>query len=197
MNEALLQIHSRLNKLSPISLEEFHLIVPIVKIVELNTHEFFIKPGESSQKLAITLQGLLKTYYVMENGKEHISHFAPEGSFLGVYTDMLKKIPSTGYIEALEPSVLIVMNYDELMNATKNSLPWAHLLRAVAEDRYIYRSEKDKNMNLKSAQEKVEYFNETHPTLINRLPQNQIALYLNITPATLSRLKNSSGNYRK
>ncbi|NOT78875.1 MAG: Crp/Fnr family transcriptional regulator [Bacteriovoracaceae bacterium] len=191
------KIHARLSKISTISLEEFSIVGPIIKFVELGAGDFFIQPGESSQRMAITLSGLLKTYYLLENGKEHISHFAQEGSFLGVYTDMLKKVPSSGSIEAIEPSTLLVMNYEEMLEVTKKSLAWAHLLRRVAEQRYIYRSDKDRNINMKSAQEKFEYFCETHPNLINRLPQNQIALYLNITPATLSRLKNSSGNYKK
>jgi len=197
INKAIEKIHERLSKLSNISLAEFSIVAPIVKVVELAQGDRFILPGESSQKMAITLKGLLKTYYLLESGKEHISHFAQEGSFVGVYTDMLKKVPSTGTIEALEPSILLVMNYDEMLEVTKNSLAWAHLLRTVAEDRYIYRSDKDRNINMKSAQERFEYFSETHPNLVNRIPQNQIALYLNITPATLSRLKNSSGNYKK
>ncbi len=197
IDEAIQKIHARLSKLSGISLAEFSIVAPVVKMIELGVGEHFILPGESSQKMAITLKGLLKTYYILENGKEHISHFAQEGSFVGVYTDMLKKVPSTGTIEAIEPSILLVFNNEEMMEITKNSLAWAHLLRCVAEDRYIYRSDKDRNINMKSAQEKFEYFSETHPNLVNRLPQNQIALYLNITPATLSRLKNNSGNYKK
>lgn len=197
VEECLYQIHQKLSKTSSISFEDLLMTRSIVRIEKLASGDSFMRPGESSQKVAIILKGLAKTYYVTENGKEYITHFADEGSFLGVYTDMLKNTPSTGYIQTLEPCTLVVMNYQELLNVTKENISWAHMLRQIAESRYIYRSEKDRNITLKTAQERYEYFIKTHSSLVDRLPQHQIALYLNLTAATLSRLKNQSGNYKK
>lgn len=197
LHDSFSKIHQILEMKSGISLSELLLIAPIVKIEELAPGDFFLRAGESSQKVAFTLKGLAKTFYILDNSKELISDFGNEGSFLGVYTDMLKNVPSTGYIQAIEACTLLVMNYQEMLAITKDSLAWANLRCAMAEERYIRRSEKDRNITLKTAQEKYEYFNETHPELVDRLPQNQIALYLNINAATLSRLKNSSGNYKK
>ena len=97
----------------------------------------------------------------------------------------------------MEPCTLLTMNYQEMLDVTKDKIAWAHLLRTFAEQRYVYRSEKHRNITLKTAQEKYEYFKSNNPLLIDRLPQNQISLYLNIAPATLSRLKNNSGKYKK
>lgn len=194
--DAIKKFHSSLSRFSAISLEELLIAKDIVSIEYLKQGEYFITPGMNSQKVGIIINGLCKTYYILENGKEHITHFGAEGAFVGTYTDMLKKVPTTGYIETLEPSTILVMNYDELLEVTKNSLAWAHLLRKVAEDRYIYRSDKDRQISIKSAKEKYEYFLEAHPDLENRLHQNQIALYLNLTAATLSRLKNQTGKYK-
>jgi CRP-like cAMP-binding protein len=193
---AITNIHQRLHQLYPITLDEVLLIAPIVEIVFLKSGENFISPGQSSQKIGMMIKGLAKTYYISENGKEHISQFGAEGTFLGVYTDMLKNISSTGYIETLEDSIIIEMDYQKFSNAINKSLSWAHIMRLVTEQRYIYRSDKDRNINLKSASERYEYFLTIHHDLEHRLQQNQIALYLNITPATLSRLKNKSGKYK-
>jgi CRP-like cAMP-binding protein len=190
------KIHQKLAKFSNIKIEELLIIQNIISLEEIKEGEFFLRPGDSAQKIGIITKGLTKAYYLMENGKEHISHFGSEGSFVGAYTDMLKDIPSTGYVQALETTTMVVMDYKELLNVTKNSLAWAHLLRVVAEDRYIYRSDKDRNITLRTAKEKYQYFLEKHPELENRLHQNQIALYLNINAATLSRLKNGSGKYK-
>ena len=194
--DAALKIHEKLKKFSNITFEELLLVKDIMNIVFLKEGEMFLSPGESSQKIGTLIKGLAKSYYLLENGKEHISHFGAEGAFLGAYTDMLKKIPSTGYIQCLEPCMILVMDYQDLLDVTKNSLSWAHLLRKIAEDRYIYRSDKDRNITMKTAAEKYQYFIETHPDLENRLHQNQIALYLNLNAATLSRLKNRSGKYK-
>lgn len=191
------RIHNKLSKTSPITFDDFLIIRSIVHIQDLAAGESFLRPGDSSQKVAIILKGLAKTYYITESGKEYVSHFGAEGSFLGVYTDMIKNTPSTGYVEAIEPCTLLVMNYQDLLETTKASLPWAHLLRKIAESRYVHRSEKDRNITLKTAKERYEYFIITHPDLVDRLPQHQIALYLNLTAATLSRLKNQSGNYKR
>lgn len=96
----------------------------------------------------------------------------------------------------LEDTTLIVMDYDQLLKATNKSLAWAHLLRVIAEEKYVYRSDKDRNITMRSAKERYHYFLELHPGLEDRIPQNQIAIYLNLTAATLSRLRNGSGKYK-
>ncbi|WP_052315345.1 Crp/Fnr family transcriptional regulator [Emticicia oligotrophica] len=40
-----------------------------------------------------------------------------------------------------------------------------------------------------SSEEKLTWFEETFPTLTNRIPQKYIASYLNIRPETLSRVR--------
>lgn len=197
--DAIRAVHKMLSSIPDIeiSLDDLNIIAPIIKIEKYAKGDFFIRPGESSQKVALALSGLVKTYYILEDGKEHITQFGAEGSFIGVYTDMLKKIPSTGHIEMLEPCTFIVMDYQELLASTKNSLQWAHLLRIIAQSRYIDRSETHRYLTTQNANDRYEFFLENYPDLANRIPQNQIALYLNITPATLSRLKNGSGNYKK
>lgn len=195
--EAVNAIHGKISKLSPIALEELYIIRNIIKIVKYAEGDNFLTPGTSSQKIAFSLSGLAKTFYITEDGKEYITHFAAEGNFVGAYTDMLKNIPSTGYIQAIEPCVFLEMDYQELLMTTKESLAWAHLLRTIAQGRYIYLSDNIRNINRQSANERYQYFVETYPDLVTRLPQNQIALFLSVTPATLSRLKNGSGKYKK
>lgn len=194
--DAIKKFHDNLKRFSDMSFEELLLAKDVVSLEYLKAGDSFITPGMNAQKVGIIVSGLCKTYYIMENGKEHISHFAAEGSFIGAYTDMLKRQPASGYVEALEPCTILVMNYDELLACTKNSISWAHLLRKVTEDRYVYRSDKDRQITLKTAIEKYQYFIETHSNLEARLHQNQIALYLNLAPATLSRLKNQTGKYK-
>lgn len=194
--DAIKKFHEKLSRFSDMSLDELMYAGDVVSLEYLKAGETFISPGMNAQKVGIIVKGLCKTYYILENGKEHISHFGAEGSFIGAYTDMLKRQPASGFVEALEPCTILVMNYDELLTATRKSIAWAHLLRKVAEDRYIYRSDKDRQISLKTAKEKYQYFLEAHPYLESRIHQNQIALYLNLTPATLSRLKNQSGKYK-
>ncbi len=193
---AIKKFHEKIDRFSNISFEELLIAKDAVSLEYLKAGTDFISPGMNAQKVGIIVSGLCKTYYLMENGKEHISHFAAEGSFIGAYTDMLKKQLATGYVQAIEESTILTMNYDELLETTKNSLPWAHLLRKISDDRYIYRSDKDRQISIKNANERYQYFLSTHGHLEDRLPQNQIALYLNLAPATLSRLKNQSGKYR-
>ncbi len=201
MNDAILEaankIIARFPDVPNLKVEELLVIEPIVKIIEVKANDFFIKPGDDSLKVGIPLNGLTKTFYILDNDKEHISHFGLPGSFIGVYTDLLSHRPSSGFVQALEDTLILTMRYDELLKVTEKSLAWAHLLRKVAESRFLEKSEKDRFINLKSANERYEYFLENYPTLSERIPQNQIALFLNITPATLSRLKNKSGNYKK
>lgn len=196
LSSALARFHKYLLTYSDISLEEINLIKPIVEITSYLPGDYFIRPGESSQKVGFTLSGLTKAFFLSEEGEEIIIAFSEEGDVNGLYADILYGIPSTGFIQAIEETHILTTNYKLLMEATKNCLAWMHLHLAISQHLYRYMSDTQKNIDLKSAIERYSYFQKSYPQLIDRLPQNQIAKHLRIDSTTLSRIKNRTGKYK-
>lgn len=193
----LMSLHKQFNALSPISIDDLLIIKNIVKLEKYPRGTFFLKPGDSPDKVGFTLSGLTKTYFLSESGEEMISGFGVEGNITGLYGNLLKKEKSTYFIQMLEDTTLLVTHHSRLVDSTKHSHSWTRLHLAISQHLYIYLSDVRQNIDLKDATERYNYFIKNFPNLIDRVPQNQFAKYLRINEATLSRIKNQSGKYKR
>jgi len=196
-SDILHSIHTKLNLIAPIPFDQFLEIKNFSKLVKFYPGELFIKPGSPSNKIAFVLEGLLKTYYLNKNGKEYITHLASEGSFVGNYTDLLSNNETTGFVEAITECWVYYTDYSQIVSLAKKHHSWSFLLWKITEKQYLEQSFYERYIMRKTAVEKLNYFKNQFPKLFEQFPLNQIALYLDITPATLSRLKNNSGRYKE
>lgn len=178
-----------LNKISFIPVEEVKKIDAYTSEIHLKKGEVFIGPGDYTRRIAYVKSGLLKSYYCTQDGKEYIANFQKEGDFVAPYFEIQNNLPSKRYIQALEPTVILCIDYDDLQRLNATSVYWADLGRKVIEKKLAEKENKERDLMLKTAEERYYKFMSEKRELFNRLPQNQIALYLGINPSTLSRLK--------
>ncbi|MEO1449441.1 MAG: Crp/Fnr family transcriptional regulator [Bacteroidota bacterium] len=136
------------------------------------------RADELDTKTYYVLQGLMRSYVIDKNGREHIFMFGPEG---WVISDKCPPDqPCQLFIEALEDSVLLVR--EKTFDSIKmNPEPLArHIL--VLQERIIM-------LMSKLAIERYEHFEQTYPNILQRVPQRMIASYLGITPEALSKIR--------
>lgn len=121
--------------------------------------------------------GLLRSYSIDENGKEHIFMFAPEKWLIG--DGVPKDEPCQLFIDAIEDSVVVPIERDSPVLFDSKKL--------------IKRIEVLQNRIIKlmsaSAIRRYEDFIETYPDIVQRVSQKMIASYLGITPEALSTVK--------
>lgn len=152
-----------------------------------------VKKGEELQRAGAcpthffhVVSGLLRAYFVDDSGKEHTYMFAPEGWILG-------DLEATGFsqstslvIEALEPSVVDVLPIAENIDHPDFD-PLSEFKRMQRRAGVLQR--RVMMMMSSSALERYEFFLETYPELIHRVPQKLIASYVGITPQALSMIR--------
>ncbi|MCK5073634.1 MAG: Crp/Fnr family transcriptional regulator [Bacteriovoracaceae bacterium] len=178
-----------LNRISFIPHEEVRKIAPMTTRRKLQKGELFLSPGDSGRTIAFVSRGLLKNFYSTSDGREYISSFQKEGDFAAAYFEILHCIPSRRYIQALEDTEILVIDYDNFSRINAGSIYWADLIRKVIEGKFAEKENKERDLMLSSAEERYHKFKSEHANLAVRIPQNQIALYLGINPSTLSRIK--------
>ncbi|MEQ9164831.1 MAG: Crp/Fnr family transcriptional regulator [Fulvivirga sp.] len=154
-----------------------------------------LKKGEVLQRAAAlkapavyVKKGLLRSYIVDTNGKEHIYMFASEGWIIGDIEAMEYDQPAQLYIDCLEDSEVILFNNKSLFSA---DLPKEQLEENVQLlTRRIGRLQRRVLMLMGTpATSRYKYFLEIYPELPNRIPQKMIASYLGIMPQTLSTIR--------
>jgi CRP-like cAMP-binding protein len=181
-------LQAYLNKISPLTKEDWNLTFQSFKEEKYKKGDYFIKEGGYSNKVSFVSKGLFKLYYLAE-GQEKIMLFFAEGQFLTDYFGYLTQTPSIRPIEALEDSVVYTITRDKLNQLIKTSQTWSNIARIMAERAYILAVQRANRLLHDDFDTRFITFMTEYPSLLLRVPQYMIASYLDMTPETLSRVK--------
>jgi len=151
-----------------------------MKKISVKKGEILQRKGDLNSKVYKVHSGLLRSYSIDEQGKEHIFLFASEDWIIA--DNSAKDVPSELYIDALEDTECEAINRHEDLVLE----PLKLLKRmAVLQNRVIM-------LMSASAIERYNHFLKTYPHIVQRVSQKMIASYLGITPEALSRVKKES-----
>tara|TARA_R110001583_G_scaffold41287_1_gene131481 strand:+ start:324 stop:860 length:537 start_codon:yes stop_codon:yes gene_type:complete len=152
-----------------------------------------IQQAESSMALSIYVKkGILRSYVIDSNGKEHIYMFASKGYIIGDIEAMEYHKSTQLYIDCLEDCEVIFFDKEQLLTfLTKEQTAVFNQLLS----RRIGRLQRRVLMLMGTpAIDRYSYFLEIYPELPTRVPQKMIASYLGIAPQTLSTIRNKISN---
>ena len=169
--------------------EEQDLYTSFLTEKKLNKKDFLLRTGELARHEYYVVSGCLKVYNIDEKSAERVSMFAIQDWWTGDMASFLTQEPSNFYIQALEDSHILQISkehYDLLFKRIPKFERFYRILYQRSLVTYIKRS--DQNISL-SAEDRYLNFTKKYPTLINRIPQKDIAAYIGVTPEFLSLLR--------
>lgn len=150
--------------------------------------KFLLKPGEYCTHYYYIHKGLLRAF-IREEKKEITTWLNPENEITTSIRSMVRRQPSTEYIQALEDSELYALHYDR-MEEMYNLFPEMNILaRKLLVAYYADSEERSYISRIPSAKKRYRHFISSRPELVNRIPLKYVASYLGITLETLSRLR--------
>lgn len=177
-----------IRQIVPVSPADEECINRLFETHTLRAGDFFLRAGEVCRSVGFVETGLLR-YYVLDDGEERTYDFSPEQTFTCNYESFLPQTPSTRYIEALEPTTLRRINYDNLQQLYAQMEHGQALGRLVAEQLFLVTLDKLTSFYRETADERYDSFMRLFPNLAERVPQYVIASYIGIKPQSLSRLR--------
>jgi len=156
---------------------------------KVRKRQYVLNAGDIARHLIFVEKGLLRSFSVDESGQEHGMQFATEGWWIGDVGSFLSGEEALYNIEALEEAELLLMtksSMDELIN----ELPrMERYFRLLMQETMIALQRRLRIVQTRSAEQCYLQFMDARPDVVNRAPQQYIALYLGITPETLSRVR--------
>jgi CRP-like cAMP-binding protein len=159
---------------------------------EFKKKDILLREGSACREVFFVNSGLLRVFFVDNEGEEKTFHFAPENTFATDYKSFLKEVPSNYSIQALEDTQVLIMSlemvmagYDKLRNGEK-------LGRLLAEDHFFLFNDKIQALYTQTPLKRYENLTTSFPNIYQRVPQHLIASFLNISSVHLSRLKHSN-----
>lgn len=150
--------------------------------------EFIQQSNQLKASAIYVKKGLIRSYIVDNNGKEHIYMFASEDWITGDIEAIEFNKPTRLYIDCLEDSEVILLKKDHVAEANLSKEKMLQIMQKLW--RNMAKLQHRILMLLgSSAIDRYKYFLEIYPELPNRVPQKMIASYLGIMPQTLSTIR--------
>ena len=148
------------------------------------------REGDPARWLAFVTKGCFKyVTHGVSDDKEHITWFSFEGEFVVDYPTFLYGRPAQATIEAMMPSRVIRVTGEQLEQYFDQSKETMKLRAVIAE--HILSQHRARYIDLHRTTPRERYYllMQRCPGIVNELPLNAIASFLNITPKTISMLR--------
>ncbi len=187
MDSPLLKQH--FNQFSPLSEQDWNLLVPHMEFKTLGKGGLFAKEGKKAREVGFVLEGSLRQYYTRD-GEEKTTYFYFEGHLMSAYISCITGTACQMTIEALTEVRYIEFPYPVLTELFERSMGWQRLGRKIAEYLAIGLEERMVGLLTESPEARYLHLLESHRhKIIERIPQHYIANYLGITPVSMSRIR--------
>lgn len=169
--------------------EEFSLVLSCFRREYIPRKFFFLKAGQVAKYKAYINKGSVRNFTTDEKGGEHILYFSFEDWWVGDLESFYNQQPATINVQAMEDCEILCLPKTDLERLGEQ-IPKLKELFAEKEKKsfftYIQRLQEVKTL---SAEDRYLNLIDKHPEIFQRIPLQYIAMYLDIEPQSLSRMR--------
>ena len=151
--------------------------------------EHFLRAGDQAAEVIFVVEGVLREYFLLEDGTERTKAFVVEHQISGSLADLLSGEPSRASIVAEEPVRGLVIAHRALRALGERHPAWSTFGLRVKEGLLARKAQREYELLALDAAARYRAFAEQFPGLEARVAAKQVASYLGITAVHLSRLR--------
>lgn len=155
-----------------------------------NKGDLLERQGEPAKWIAYVESGCFKyvTRSVSDN-KPHTTWFSFKGEFVADYPRFLYGRPAQSTIEAMMLSRVLRLSGEDLKNYFSQDIETMEMRAIIGEHILCQFHERYIDLHCTTPRERYDLLMQRCPGIVNELPLNAIASFLNITPKTISMLR--------
>ena len=181
-------LRQQIEKITPLTDKEFDYILSHFTTKKLKKHQFLIQESDLVQNDYFVIKGLLKAYYVNEEGKEHIMQFAMEDWWITDYQAYFNETKASLNIDCIETTEVLCLSLYNREKLCADMHKIEHFFRKKSNSGYVALQRRILSLLNSNAKERYEQLLQQYPALFQRVPKTLIASYLGVSRETLSRL---------
>jgi len=167
--------------------EEKNAILSLDLFRSVKKGTILLKEGQKSKDSYFVLKGCMRTYYVLD-GEEKTTAFYTEMEAL-TPPCVISKTSSDYYIICVEDTILLVSNADMEIEVNSKFPKFETLCKILSEEILAKQRIDFDEFKISSPEQRYLNLLQKRPDLVQRVPQYQLASYLGIKPASLSRVR--------
>lgn len=169
--------------------EEQELFLSKTETKPFKAKTILLSAGEVATCTYFVNSGILRSFNINDNIIEHVLHFACEGWWIGDMYSYISEKPGNLFIEVLEDAEVVMITKENQQQLYQEIPKLERFFRILAENSLVAHQERlIDNLSL-TAEERFEKFCSKYPTLIQKVPQKQIASFIGVTPEFFSKMK--------
>ena len=173
--------------ITPISNSEFEYVLSHFKSKKLKKHQFLLQEGEAVENEYFIIDGILKSYHVDLQGKEHILQFGLKNWWITDFQAFFNQTKSTLFIDCIENSEVLSLSLQNKEKLCAEMHKMEHFFRKKSNAGYLGLQQRLLSMLNNNPQERYLKLVTQYPILFQKVPKKFIASYLGVSRETLSR----------
>lgn len=182
------KLRSHVEKVIPITEEEFALVFSHFEIAEFKKNQFIFEKGEKVKYTYYVLTGLLKLMYTDSNANQHIVSFAMEDWWESDFFAFFTQTRARMSLQCLEKTTVFYLSLESYQNLCTRMPKMESFFLQKSNLGFIGAQQRLVSLLTTNAKERYEQLLEQHPSLFQRVSKTQLASYLGVSRETLSRL---------
>ncbi|WP_130735307.1 Crp/Fnr family transcriptional regulator [Flavobacterium sp. J27] len=182
-------ILDNISKITPLTDSEKEFILSKTEIKEFKAKTMLHSAGEICKHSYFVNSGIVRSFNINDQIVEHVLHFACEGWWIGDMYSLLSQKPGNLFIEVLEDAEVVLLSKENQDILYREIPKLERFFRILMEKSLVAHQERLMDNLSLSAEERFEKFCNRYPSLIQNVPQKQIASYIGVTPEFFSKMK--------
>jgi len=151
--------------------------------------QYIVQEGDVYKYQTLILSGKARTFYLDDNGNEHIVAFGIEHWWVGDICSFTTQTPAEFNCQCLEKTTVVQIAYPDMEQLYIDVPKLDRYFRVIIQKAYGNMSKRIIRNHSMSAKERYLLFLESYPNIAQRVPQYMIASYLGITKEFLSTIR--------
>ena len=178
-----------INRVVLLTEEEETTLRGLISSRKLLKGQYFLQQGDICKYSGFIVKGCTKTFYVDDEGQEHVVMFSIEDWWTSDMGSYIAQKPADFNVQCLENTELIQFSYENQEQMMREIPKLERVFRIIIERAFVASQKRIvRNMSM-SAKDRYLIFRSEYPKIEQRIPQYLIASYLGITKEFLSKIK--------